>query len=104
MLWALEDALQAFENDRMSGGDLCARFRACAQHWPGLPNRFTAVLETLLQALESSALFSEESCAFSRHDLAASLRQWLQAAHLTAPQSGIAQAWAPPPSPAEHPG
>jgi hypothetical protein len=82
---ALEAALQAYELDRLSGGALCAAFRDAAQQWPGLPPRFLAVLETLLQPLESSALFSEESCAFSRHDLAASLRPWVQAAEAKAP-------------------
>ena len=81
----LETALQAYEHDRLSGGALCAAFRAAAQAWPGLPARFAPVLEQLLQPLESSALFSEESCAFSRHDLAAGLRQWLQAAEVRAP-------------------
>ncbi|MFM7972881.1 MAG: hypothetical protein ACKOJ7_09750 [Betaproteobacteria bacterium] len=82
---ALEAALQAYELDRLSGGALCTAFRDAARHWPGLPPRFFTVLETLLQPLESSALFSEESCAFSRHDLAASLRPWLQAAEVKAP-------------------
>jgi len=81
----LEASLQAYEHDRLSGGALCAAFREAAQRWPALPPRFAPVLEQLLQPLESSALFSEESCAFSRHDLAASLRQWLQAAQLRAP-------------------
>lgn len=85
----LEQALSAYEHDRMSGGALCAAFRSAAQQWPGLPPRFGPVLETLLQPLESSALFSEESCAFSRHDLAASLRQWLAAAVLKAPAAGV---------------
>ena len=81
----LELSLQAYEHDRLSGGALCAAFRQAAREWPGLPPRFAPVLEQLLQPLESSALFSEESCAFSRHDLAAGLRQWLQAAQVRAP-------------------
>ncbi|MFM8637995.1 MAG: hypothetical protein ACKOER_09775 [Betaproteobacteria bacterium] len=82
---ALEAALQAYELDRLIGGALCTDFRNTARNWPGLPPRFFTVLETLLQPLESSALFSEESCAFSRHDLAASLRPWLHAAEVKAP-------------------
>lgn len=81
----LEASLQAYEHDRLSGGALCVAFRAAARDWPGLPARFVAVLEQLLQPMESSALFSEESCAFSRHDLAGSLRQWLHAALERAP-------------------
>lgn len=84
-LHPLDAALRAYELDRLSGGALCEHFRAQARSWPGLPARFLEVLETLLQPLESSALFSEESCAFSRHDLADSLRQWLHAALRKAP-------------------
>jgi len=82
----LEQSLVDYEHDRLSGGALCSAFRCAAADWPGLPPRFHPVLESLLQPLESSALFSEESCAFSRHDLAASLRQWLQAAQHKAPR------------------
>lgn len=93
----LERSLLDYEHDRLSGGALCAAFRAAASDWPGLPVRFKEVLESLLQPLESSALFSEESCAFSRHDLAATLRQWLQAAVRKAPLDGAAAAPAKPP-------
>jgi hypothetical protein len=81
----LEAALRDYEGDRISGGALCEAFRSAVRSWPALPPRFGPVLEQLLQPLESSALFSEESCAFSRHDLAGSLRQWLQAAQVRAP-------------------
>jgi hypothetical protein len=82
----------AYEHDRISGGALCTAFRRAAASWPELPPKFLPVLEQLLQPLESSALFSEESCAFSRHDLAASLRQWLQAARIRAPWTAPASA------------
>jgi hypothetical protein len=89
---SLHEALTAYEQGRCSGGALCMALRSAARDWPGLPPRFVVVLESLLQPLESSALFSEESCAFSRHDLAAPLRQWLQAAQLKAPQPGAVAA------------
>jgi hypothetical protein len=88
----LAQALVAYEHDRMSGGALCTIFRGGAAAWPALPPKFLTVLEQLLQPLESSALFSEESCAFSRLDLAASLRQWLQAALIRAPWPAESQA------------
>lgn len=88
----LEHFLAEYERDRLSGGALCTAFRAAAAAWPGLPPRFHEVLETLLQPLESSALFSEESCAFSRHDLAATLRPWLVAAVRKAPVPGTGAA------------
>lgn len=77
---ALTASLDAYAADRLSAGELVAAFRGAAAQWPQLPERYRAVLERLLQPLEGSALFSEESCAFSRTDLADSLRQWLQAA------------------------
>jgi hypothetical protein len=95
----LAQALTSYEHDRISGGALCTTFRAAAAAWPALPPKFLPVLEQLLQPLESSALFSEESCAFSRHDLAASLRQWLQAALIRAPWSAAVSCEGTPPSP-----
>jgi hypothetical protein len=45
-----------------------------------LPDKYTAVLHNLLDRLESSALFSEESCSFSQQDLLGSLQMWLDKA------------------------
>jgi hypothetical protein len=45
-----------------------------------LPPRYTEVLLGLLDRLESSALFSEESCSFSQRDLLDSLQLWLDKA------------------------
>jgi hypothetical protein len=51
---------------------------AAQEHEPALPDRYLDVLERLLNQLESSALFSEESCSFSRTDMvAASWSDWL---------------------------
>ena len=47
-----------------------------------LPERFAEVLSQLLNRLESSALFTEESCSFSRNDLLDSLQLWLDKAGL----------------------
>lgn len=41
-----------------------------------LPPRYGEVLLGLLDRLESSALFAEESCSFSHSELLASLRLW----------------------------
>jgi hypothetical protein len=57
---------------------------AFALHWRGsvdaalaaLPARFTEVWHNLLDRLESSALFAEESCSFSHADLLDSLQMW----------------------------
>lgn len=45
-----------------------------------LPPRYTEVLHNLLDRLESSALFAEESCSFSQKDLLDSLQLWLDKA------------------------
>lgn len=47
-----------------------------------LPERFGEVLSQLLNRLESSALFTEESCSFSRKHLLDSLQLWLDKAGL----------------------
>ncbi len=68
--------------ERLSRGEQgVAEFAASAQALPelraALPERFGVVLDELLNRLESSALFSEESCSFSQTDLHDSLRLWL---------------------------
>ncbi len=45
-----------------------------------LPERYTQVLHGLLDRLESSALFAEESCSFSQKDLTDSLQMWIDKA------------------------
>lgn len=46
------------------------------------PERFNEVLLNLLDRLESSALFTDESCSFSHKDLLDSLQMWLDKAQL----------------------
>lgn len=63
-----------------------AAFSALAQQQTllldALPPRFGEVLMQLLDRLESSALFSEESCSFSQKELFDSLQLWLDKALL----------------------
>ena len=47
-----------------------------------LPERFNEVLLNLLDRLESSALFTEESCSFSHAGMLDSLQMWLDKAQL----------------------
>lgn len=82
----LAATLDAFRHNRLDAGALTATWRAAAAAWPGLPPRYAAVLDQLLAPLEASALFSEESCSFSRTDLADTLAQWLAHAQAAAPQ------------------
>ena len=62
-------------------------FSASAQNQQSLrnalPERFDVVLMQLLNRLESSALFTDESCSFSRHDLLDSFQLWLDKAEQT---------------------
>jgi hypothetical protein len=81
----LAASIAAFRSGQLPADQLTATWRAAAARWPGLPPRYAAVLEKLLAPLEASALFSEESCSFSRTDLADSLAQWLQHARAAAP-------------------
>ena len=53
-----------------SGGSVTAELLAA------LPPRYGEVLLNLLDRLESSALFSEESCSFSQKDLLDNLKVW----------------------------
>ncbi len=45
-----------------------------------LPAAFSTVLDNLMDRLQASALFTEESCSFSRQDLLESLQLWLDKA------------------------
>lgn len=81
----LSATLAALRAGQLQATELAATWRSAAAAWPGLPPRYAAVLERLLAPLEASALFSEESCSFSRTDLADSLAQWLAHARQAAP-------------------
>ena len=74
----IPDALEAFSVGALSLEDLARTMRDASQeHEPTLPDRYLDVLERLLNQLESAALFSEESCSFSRADMVSALVEWL---------------------------
>lgn len=79
-LAALAQALHAFEH----GGHPAAALGALARQYTtllaALPPRYGEVLLNLLDRLESSALFSEESCSFSQKDLLDHLQAWVDKA------------------------
>ena len=54
--------------------------RASTELLAALPSRYAEVLLNLLDRLESSALFSEESCSFSQKDLLDNLQVWVDKA------------------------
>jgi hypothetical protein len=80
-LSALPATLEDFAGGAMSVSDLARNWRdAASTHEPALPQRYIDVLERVLNQLESAALFTEESCAFSQQDMLAALADWLQRA------------------------
>lgn len=79
-LQMLQHTLERVRAARASTADLAAMARGLPLLRAALPERFGAVLDDLLNRMESSALFSEESCSFSQGDLLNGLQQWLDKA------------------------
>lgn len=80
-LSALEPTLAAYQQGSLPLSALASQWREAArEHQPSLPERYSQVLERLLNQLESSALFTEESCSFSQADMVGALADWLQRA------------------------
>ena len=79
-LGTLQAALQQLRGDTLG----VAAFSQLAMQQQSLasalPERFNEVLAQLLNRLESSALFTEESCSFSQKELLDSLQLWLDKA------------------------
>ena len=79
-LAALRQALTDLRRDAMGVQAFSAIARAQYDLLQALPPAFAPVWHQLLDRLESSALFSEESCSFSHSDLLDSLALWLDKA------------------------
>lgn len=79
-LETLQHALRQTLTDPANAGQLSTIAREQTQLLAALPPRYGEVLLNLLDRLESSALFSEESCSFSQKDLLASLQMWVDKA------------------------
>ena len=82
-LTTFTQALQAFERGDHTAATLSTLARQQAALLAALPPRYSEVLLNLLDRLESSALFSEESCSFSQKDLVANLTMWAEKAQGT---------------------
>ena len=80
LLAPVQTALDAFAQGALTASALSDTARAQTELLAALPPRYTEVLHGLLDRLESSALFSEESCSFSQKDLIASLQMWVDKA------------------------
>jgi glycosyltransferase A (GT-A) superfamily protein (DUF2064 family) len=79
-LRALQVALVHFRAGGMAAHALSALARSQTELLAALPAKFSEVLHQLMDRLESSALFSEESCSFSQRDLIDSLQLWIDKA------------------------
>ena len=78
----LQTALRQLRDDTLGVAAFSQLATGQASLAAALPERFGDVLSQLLNRLESSALFTEESCSFSREDLLDSLQRWLDKARL----------------------
>ena len=76
-LQAFEDAVLRWQDGAITASALGDQARASQALWTALPERYGPVLLQLLDRLESSASFTEESCSFSQSDLQTHVRQWI---------------------------
>jgi hypothetical protein len=60
-----------------NAADLIQAFRVYCKD-SQLPEKYGTALENVLSRVESSSLFTEESCSFSKKDLANALSIWLE--------------------------
>ncbi len=81
-LQALQDGLDQFRAGALTAHALSEQARSQRDLLAALPAKFAEVLHQLMDRLESSALFSEESCSFSQRDLVDSLQMWVDKARL----------------------
>ncbi len=78
-LAAMQNALDALRAGNLGVPAFSTEVRGQAEQL-GLPERYSQVLNDLLDRLESSALFSEESCSFSQSGLLDNLQLWVDKA------------------------
>ena len=79
-LTPLRQALDALRAQRLTAHAFSTLAREQSALLAALPSAYATVWHGLLDRLESSALFSEESCSFSQTDLIDSLALWLDKA------------------------
>lgn len=85
LMLPLQTQFDALRAGRTHAAAFSVQARAHTELLAALPPRYTEVLLNLLDRLESSALFAEESCSFSQTDLLDSLQLWLDKAALQLP-------------------
>ena len=73
----VEYQLQAWLDGTGPSTELIQAFRIFCKD-SQLPEKYSVALENVLSRVESSSLFTEESCSFSKKDLANALKVWLE--------------------------
>ena len=79
-LQALNEHLQQVLAGQLLSNTLVQTARGSHALVSALPEKYKLVLDDILDRLESSALFSEESCSFSQRDLLDSVKLWAEKA------------------------
>ena len=79
-LQAIEELLAPRRQGSSPVAPLCQRARSAQALLAALPERYAQVLNEITDRLESSALFTEESCSFSQGGLLDNLQLWLDRA------------------------
>lgn len=75
-LQQLRSGFEQLAQSQVSASNLSLQARAASALLQTLPQRYGEVLLNLMDRLESSALFTEESCSFSQKDLLDNLQTW----------------------------
>ena len=86
----MNTALAQSQNGQLPQSEMIRLWRTQAATL-ALPARVDEGLHPLLDRIEASALFSEESCSFSQKDLLASLQMWADKARLRLSNHSAAQ-------------
>ena len=76
----LQRDLAAARAGELDMGTLARRLRGLTLP-AALPPKFEEVLANLVDRIESSALFDDDSCSFSQRDLLGALELWVQKAN-----------------------
>lgn len=79
-LQSIETHLAQLRQGQTTVAPLCQRARSAQALLTALPERYSQVLHEIIDRLESSALFTEESCSFSQNGLLDNLQLWLDKA------------------------
>ena len=77
---SIQTALDALRAGSLGVQAFSTQVRSHGVLLQALPGRYSQVLNDLLDRLESSALFSEESCSFSQSGLLDNLQLWIDKA------------------------